>query len=291
MHTLLPLNSTVKPISWLVIVLLAILLHLALLLNYESPPHEPALKGVDIKVVEIGLKKLIAAPAPVKPKSELKKITKPVQKAVLNKPVKPPAKPKPTLKKPLKTTPKVKPVLVAKPSTQPPKPAKPKPTLKKPLKTPPKVKPVLVAKPSTNPPEKTLKENTEAIVKETTTQTAPETTKQVAASASKASSNGGNAKIKASYETRLLMWLQRYKRYPNTAKRRGQEDRVDIQFTIDAKGNVLSQRLVKPSSYSSLNKAVEKMLKRAAPLPSVPEEIQAGKTQFTFVVPVSFKLN
>ena len=96
--------------------------------------------------------------------------------------------------------------------------------------------------------------------------------------------------MKVAYETTLLVWLERYKRYPSSAKRRGQEDRIELEFVIDKDGNVLSHKIVKSSPYGSLNKAVAKMIKRASPLPSVPEALRGNKTTFTYVVPILFEL-
>ncbi|MGH1438636.1 MAG: energy transducer TonB [Cellvibrionaceae bacterium] len=102
---------------------------------------------------------------------------------------------------------------------------------------------------------------------------------------------GGNPDIEAAYEATISAWLQRYKRYPSSAKRRGQEDRIEIEFAIDKDGNVLSHKIISESPYSILNKAVIRMLKRASPLPAVPVDLQKGKTSFTYIVPVSFSLN
>ncbi|MEO0443750.1 MAG: energy transducer TonB [Pseudomonadota bacterium] len=103
-------------------------------------------------------------------------------------------------------------------------------------------------------------------------------------------SDGGNPDIRLAYEATLLTWLERFKRYPSMAKRRGQKGTVMLDFTIDKAGNVIAYTISEPSPYKSLNKAVEKMLKRASPLPTIPQELQHGKTSFNYVVPVNFEL-
>ena len=99
-----------------------------------------------------------------------------------------------------------------------------------------------------------------------------------------------NSEIKADYHTRLLAWLERHKRYPSKAKRLGYQGVLEVEFTIDKNGNLLSYDIIKPSPYKALNQAAENMVKRASPMPAIPKEIQLGKQSFTFVVPVSFTL-
>lgn len=101
---------------------------------------------------------------------------------------------------------------------------------------------------------------------------------------------GGNPVAQANYEVTLLSWLEKHKRYPSVAKRRGQQDIVELSFSIDAEGNVLSYEIVTASAFKSLNKAVEKMIKRASPLPAVPMELANYQAQFSYVVPVQFEL-
>lgn len=99
-----------------------------------------------------------------------------------------------------------------------------------------------------------------------------------------------NSAMQKNYETTLLHWLEKHKRYPSTAKRRGQQDIVELSFSIDAQGNLLSYEIVNASAFKSLNKAVEKMIKRASPLPAVPAELANYQAQFSYVVPVQFEL-
>lgn len=101
---------------------------------------------------------------------------------------------------------------------------------------------------------------------------------------------GGNPDLEIMYASRLLSWLERFKRYPVTARRRGQEDIILLQFTIETNGQLVSYQLTSSSRYSILNEAVEKMILQASPMPEIPEELRNGKTKFTYTVPVEFKL-
>lgn len=80
------------------------------------------------------------------------------------------------------------------------------------------------------------------------------------------------------WQSRLLAHLNRYKRYPDDARRRGQEGVVRLRFVVDAKGNVLSYELVGNSGSASLNRATEQMIRRAQPLPAPPEELLKNGT-------------
>src|SRR5690606_41919133 len=75
-----------------------------------------------------------------------------------------------------------------------------------------------------------------------------------------------------SWESRLLGHLKRYKRYPNDARRRGQEGVVKVRFVIDARGKVIDHQLVGRSGSPSLDRATLHMIRRAQPLPAPPPE-------------------
>ena len=102
---------------------------------------------------------------------------------------------------------------------------------------------------------------------------------------------GGNPDLEIAYAAQLLAWLERYKSYPAAARRRAQQDTVLLQFMINIDGELKSFNLMRPSKFDILNRAVEKMIKLANPLPSVPEDLRNGKSEFTYVVPVEFVLN
>ncbi len=173
---------------------------------------------------------------------------------------------------------------------QPPAPPKPKPapqTPKSVIKKQPqpavkkKPKPVVITTPKVDPTP---------IFTETTTATTEVTQQTPATPAPPSTFGDGNPDIKAAYKISLAAWLERYQSYPSVAKRRGQQGRVEIEFTIDQDGNVLSQKIITPSPFNALNKATLKMLKRANPLPPVPRELRQGRSTFTYTVPVAFLL-
>ena len=81
--------------------------------------------------------------------------------------------------------------------------------------------------------------------------------------------------------------INRYKRYPKKAIRFKQEDSIPVYFAIDKDGIVYDFRIVKPSKYSSLNKAVEKIFKKIRRVKKPPSEIE---TPLKINISINFKL-
>ena len=96
--------------------------------------------------------------------------------------------------------------------------------------------------------------------------------------------------LKRRYELRLLAWLEKHKKYPIIARRRGQQGTVMVEFTMNAGGEVLSHTIVQASKYAALNEAVVKMIRRSSPMPAVPKELRGFKTQYSYTIPINFTL-
>ncbi len=254
--------STPKPWTWLLFIVISCALHAVFLLSYEAPKIIDGAKAAGQQGIEIGLKNIVPPPAQAK---STKKVA--IEELIIKET---PVKPKEIqVKKPIinKTKPKPKKKAVNKP------------------------KPVVENKPIEISESSTVETITEQA---STTQAKNSTQKESDSDISTPNIiptlGGGDPKIKQSYRTTLLLWLERYKRYPSAAKRRRQEDVITLQFTIDAEGNLLSYKLIDTSNYKKLNKAVEKMIAKASPLPPVPAEIINGKNRFTYTVPIEFSL-
>jgi protein TonB len=97
--------------------------------------------------------------------------------------------------------------------------------------------------------------------------------------------------LKHSYESQLLAWLQRHKKYPNLARRRGQQGIVILEFVINAEGKLLSHKIIQASAHTALNTAVVKMIKQASPMPPVPQELHRKRDQFSYTIPIHFTLS
>lgn len=102
------------------------------------------------------------------------------------------------------------------------------------------------------------------------------------------SSSGGRPGSADSYFARLQAWLEQHKEYPSSARRRRQEGTAVLTFTMDHRGEVLMARIQRGTGFSSLDEEVIRMIKRAAPLPPLPDDFPEGN--LTLSVPVQFQL-
>lgn len=100
---------------------------------------------------------------------------------------------------------------------------------------------------------------------------------------------GGVPGTEQDYLTILSAWLERHKQYPSRAQRRQQEGTVYLRFIVDREGKVLTFSIERSSGYLLLDREVEKMIHRAAPLPAMPDDMTLS--QLELVVPVSFTIH
>jgi len=167
--------------------------------------------------------------------------------------------------KPVETAAIAEPVPDEKPA------AKPKPEKKKPEKP----------KPSK---QKEAKKEAERKASGKALASAQEGTGSTGAQSRKAS---GNASM-SNYIGQIAARLQRQKRYPDSAKRRGIGGTVLISFTISGSGSVTGSKLVRSSGTDELDREVRAMLDRASPFPPIPDDV--GRTSLTITVPIRFSL-
>ena len=90
------------------------------------------------------------------------------------------------------------------------------------------------------------------------------------------------------WQSNLLTHIQRYKRYPQQARRRGQEAVIYVRVTMTRNGQVIKHQIEKASRYKTLNREVLTLITRAQPLPPPPKEV-SGKT-IEILLPVVFSL-
>ena len=91
-----------------------------------------------------------------------------------------------------------------------------------------------------------------------------------------------------SWRSVLLGHLQRHKKYPPIAMRRGQEGVAYVRFAIDRSGNVLSRKLERSSGSSFLDKEALELIVRSQPLPPPPPSVSGAVVEI--IVPVQFFL-
>lgn len=111
----------------------------------------------------------------------------------------------------------------------------------------------------------------------------PETTalKSVAAPAAARLSNDA----RQSWEAQLLAHLEQYRRFPARARAARQQGTVYIGFRMNRAGSVLSASVLRGSGFMTLDQAALDTLKRAQPLPTIPED---RPDEIELTIPVEF---
>jgi protein TonB len=109
---------------------------------------------------------------------------------------------------------------------------------------------------------------------------APATTAPPRAHASKAEVD--------SWYGHIVTQLERNKSYPLAAREHGEKGVVELAFSIDREGHVLSSRIVKSSGYAALDQETIATVRRAQPFPVPPTGVDGEK--FDFTVPVKFNI-
>lgn len=271
----LPNTSLFRPWHWLIVVVIALLLHALILLlplNFTVPLTLNGAQHEGEQGIEIGLKKISPPAAFTQANSQQSDIVAPPVEKIQPKVI--PAKPKPLKQELLKPKPRTKATSKKITTAIEPKPLTPTP-IKEPID-------------SSTPTDATHNQNQTS---QPQSNTSPSNSGDSSKNTEQSTSGGGDPKVKIAYAQRLLAHLERNKRYPSGAKRRGQEDTITLEFTIDQAGNLLSHEILTPSRYKSLNKEIERMLKKSQPFPSVPKDVQASSAgEYRFKLPIVFQL-
>ena len=89
------------------------------------------------------------------------------------------------------------------------------------------------------------------------------------------------------YYQLILEKLERLKKYPSRARRRGQQGTVVLSFTLNRDGSLKHYEITKSSGVKSLDLAVKKLIRRAT-FPAIPKNISSDTLEVS--VPISFSL-
>jgi protein TonB len=108
------------------------------------------------------------------------------------------------------------------------------------------------------------------------------------AGSAESSSGGGNPGEVVDYMAILQSWLEKHKEYPRGARLRRMEGTTLLYFVMDRDGRVLDFRIERSSGYEILDHEVEEMIRRAQPLPPMPDSMKQARLEL--VVPVQFLL-
>jgi len=90
------------------------------------------------------------------------------------------------------------------------------------------------------------------------------------------------------YFEMLNLRIQKEKKYPEDAKSRHQEGRVNIQFVLLQDGTLSNIKIIKRSRHRNLNKAALEAIKKASPFPKPPPYIV--NTPATLKISILFEL-
>lgn len=172
--------------------------------------------------------------------------------------------------------------LAALPDTEVPLPTARSPSQeKKPkAKAEPRKKAVSVTKPE-EPKKKPVRQQQQAASKSAMQAQAQVT--QTDRNAGRQSAAGVSSVSPVQWQSRLMAHLERRKRYPSSARSRGEEGTVHVRFRIDDGGNVLSVTLAHSSGFPDLDNEVLSLVRRASPVPAPPSGVNK-----TITAPVRF---
>ena len=94
--------------------------------------------------------------------------------------------------------------------------------------------------------------------------------------------------IDPTWRTEMIKQLQHFKNYPRAARARGEHGVVDLTFSVDRNGHVLSRSIVSSSGHPDLDAEALAVVDRAQPLPAFPATM--AQTQLDVSWSVRFSL-
>jgi protein TonB len=89
--------------------------------------------------------------------------------------------------------------------------------------------------------------------------------------------------VSGNYRAALSAWLESHKRYPESARSRGEEGRAVLRFRVARSGQVLNYALVGSTGFADLDASIDAMM-RGATLPPFPADMTASDVEVTVTV-------
>jgi protein TonB len=89
--------------------------------------------------------------------------------------------------------------------------------------------------------------------------------------------------ISGNYRASLSAWLESHKRYPESARSRGEEGRAVLRFRVARSGQVLNYALVGSTGFADLDASIDAMM-RGATLPPFPADMTASDVEVSVTV-------
>ncbi|MDR1656616.1 MAG: energy transducer TonB [Deltaproteobacteria bacterium] len=99
----------------------------------------------------------------------------------------------------------------------------------------------------------------------------------------------GTADPLAAYKSQVRRKLERYRKYPPSARSSRLEGVVQVSFTINRQGQVVAFKMLGSSGHAILDEEAAALIRRINPLPAFPSELQSLNT-LELTVPIKFAL-
>ena len=144
------------------------------------------------------------------------------------------------------------------------------------------------------PPPQEVKEETPAprLPAELQEATAPEVIAErqaaITAAPRQSAPNPYDSDAARTWKTQLIAAMMRNKRYPDSARSRGEQGVAQVFFSLDRQGRLLESRLVRSSGAASLDEEALALLRRAQPFPAPPSDWPGEHVDLN--VPIRFNL-
>ena len=117
---------------------------------------------------------------------------------------------------------------------------------------------------------------------------APIAPPQTAAAATPVPAPAPSPEVVAGYRALLSAWLESHKRYPESARERGEEGHAVLRFLVDRSGRVLDYAITSSSGYIDLDHAVEEMMSGAS-LPPFPAGMREPRMEVSVTIRFSLR--
>jgi protein TonB len=92
-----------------------------------------------------------------------------------------------------------------------------------------------------------------------------------------------SSEVSPGYRALLSAWLESHKRYPDSARQRGEEGRAILRFAVDHSGRVVDFAVAQTSGYPDLDASIEEMM-RGALLPPFPASMSQPRIEVSVTI-------